>query len=191
MNPHDALQKARSMIENDGSSKSTIRISNVAAALARDHGVNQDENVRSRFFELLDARMDRTGPDKNLVQLLGEFEREGFHLGIVTFVRKTRILRRLDVWRLRKYFGSVVTPDDVSDFKPSPRPFARAMDQLNVQPKECFVIGDEPVDMIGGKQAGATTIGLPQGFFTREELERAGADHILVSLSQLPSIVSK
>ncbi len=179
------------MIENDGGSKSTIRISNVAAALARDRGVNRDDAVRSRFFELLDLRMDRTGPSEGLVKMLGELEQQGFRLGIVTFVRKTRITRRLDVWKLKEYFESIVTPDDVSDFKPSPRPFARAMDQLQVQPSECFVIGDEPVDMIGGKQAGATTIGLPQGFFTREELERAGAAHIISSLGQLPTTVSK
>jgi pyrophosphatase PpaX len=179
------------MIEEVGGLNGTIRISNVAASLARDRGLNQDENVRSRFFEKLDARMDRAGPDTGIVAMLRDFKRGGFQMGIVTFVRKSRILRRLDVWNLKEYFESVVTPDDVSDFKPSPLPFVTAMTQLGVRPGECFVIGDEPVDMIGGKRAGATTVGLPQGFFTRKELESAGADHILDSLSQLPTIVSK
>ncbi len=179
------------MIEREGGSNGTLRISNVATALARDHGVEQDDEVRTRFFEILDQRMDATGPDKNLVKMLGKFERDGFRLGIVTFVRKPRIARRLDIWKIKQHFRSVVTPDDVADFKPSPRPFVKAMEQLRVQPKECFVIGDEPVDMIGGKKAGATTIGLPQGFFRREELENAGADYILSSLDSLASIVSK
>jgi HAD superfamily hydrolase (TIGR01549 family) len=179
------------MIENEGGSNTTLRISGVAIALAREHGVNRDDDVKTRFFEILDERMDKSGPDKNLVKMLGKFAREGFRLGIVTFVRKPRISRRLDVWKLKEYFQSVITPDDVADFKPSPHPFVKAMEELRVKPKECFVIGDEPVDMIGGKKAGATTIGLPQGFFRREELENAGADYILSSLDNLASIVSR
>lgn len=177
------------MIEDPSLSNGTLRISNVAANLARDHGVNRDEEVRARFFEKLDARMDKTGPEDNLADLLGALVDQGFRLGIVTFVRKPRIARRLAVWKLDQYFRSVMTPDDEPDFKPSPRPFIRAMEQLGVQPNECFVIGDEPVDMIGGKKAQTTTIGLPRGFFTREELERAGADYIATSLNELPNKV--
>jgi pyrophosphatase PpaX len=135
--------------------------------------------------------MDQTGPAEKTVGLLREFIHRGFRMGIVTFVRKPRIHRRLNVWKLREYFLSVVTPDDVTEFKPSPRPFLKAMEELHVQPSECFVVGDEPVDMIGGRKAGAKTIGLPQGFFTGQELEEAGADRILASLELLPTMVYK
>ena len=54
---------------------------------------------------------------------------------------------------------------------------------------DCVVVGDEPVDMIGGKRAGATTVGLPQGFFSRSDLEEAGADHIIGSINLLPNVV--
>jgi len=190
--PHDALEMARRMIENGGNPNTTIRVSSIAAALARDQGINlPEEEVRTKFFERLDAHMDKTGPDKKTVKLLREFTRRGLRMGIVTFVRKPRIQRRLDVWELKEYFPSVITPDDVTDVKPSPRPFLKAMEELHVQPEECFVVGDEPVDMIGGKKAGAKTIGLPQGFFTGQELEKAGADRILGSLELLPIMVYK
>ena len=188
--PHDALQMARRMIENEGKFNSTIRISNIPAALAKERGINlPEEKARTAFFERLDARMDQTGPDQKLTELLREFSQRGFRMGIVTFVRKVRIHRRLDVWNLKDYFRSVITPDDLTEFKQSPRPFLKAMEQLQVQPDECFVVGDEPVDMIGGREAGAKTIGLPQGFFTAQELEKAGADRILSSLELLPAMV--
>jgi HAD superfamily hydrolase (TIGR01549 family) len=178
------------MIENRGNPKTTIRISSIASALARDQGINlPEEEVRTKFFERLDAHMDKTGPDEKTVKLLREFTHRGFRMGIVTFVRKPRIHRRLDVWKLKEYFPSVVTPDDVPEVKPSPRPFLKAMEELHVQPEECFVVGDEPVDMMGGKKARAKTIGLPQGFFTGQELEKAGADRILGSLDLLPVMV--
>ena len=178
------------MIENGGNPNTTIRISSIAAALAHGRGIDlPEEKVRTRFFESIDRRMDRTGPDESLVGLLKEFTRREFRMGIVTFVRKPRIQRRLDNWKLKEYFRSVITPDDEPDFKPSSRPFLKAMEELQVRPEECFVIGDEPVDMIGGKRAGAKTIGLPQGFFTGQELEKAGADRLLASLDTLPRIL--
>ena len=177
------------MIENNGHQEPTLRISSIAGALAKDRGINREEELRTRFFTLLDERMDATGPSPEIVAVLEQFDRKGFRMGIVTFVRRPRILRRLDVWKLKNLFGSVITPDDVVDVKPSPQPFLTAMKELQVRPNESFVIGDEPVDMLGGKKAGAATIGIPQGFFTAEELERAGADHILNSLDELSSIV--
>jgi len=45
------------------------------------------------------------------------------------------------------------------------------------------------VDMMGGKRAGTKTIGLPQGFYSREELEEAGAESIITSLNELPSLL--
>ena len=181
---------ARRMIENGGNPNTTIRISSIAAALAHDRRIDlSEEKVRTRFFENLDTRMDQTGPDGKLVGLLEEFRRRGFRMGIVTFVRKPRIQRRLDKWKLKEYFPSVITPDDEPEFKPSPRPFLRASEELRVRPEECFVIGDEPVDMMGGKRAGAKTIGLPQGFFTGQELEKAGADRLLTSLDTLPRVL--
>ncbi len=133
--------------------------------------------------------MDRAGPDNKLLRLLDELAGDNIRMGIVTFVRKPRILHRLEVWKLKQYFQSVVTPDEVPEFKPSPQPFLKAMKDLEVTPDRCFVVGDEPVDMMGGRKAGATTVGVPVGFYSREELEDAGADHILSDIDLLPTIV--
>lgn len=189
--PFEALEEARRMIGTRGFVNSTIRISGVATALARNKGFSLDEEVKKRFFERLDAKMDDAGPGDKLNRLLKRFLDEDFRMGIVTFVRSPRILRRLEVWRLKDYFRSVITPDEVAEVKPSPQPFLRAMKDLEVTPRQCFIVGDEPVDMIGGKKAGATTIGMPVGFFSRMELEEAGADHIVGDIDQLPTIVHK
>lgn len=189
--PFEALEEARRMIRTGDFVNSTIRISGVATALARRRGLSQDEKVKNRFFERLDAKMDEAGPGDKLNRLLKRFAHDDFQMGIVTFVRSPRILRRLEVWRLKEYFHSIITPDEVAKVKPSPQPFLKAMKDLEVSPDRCFVVGDEPVDMMGGKRAGATTIGLPVGFFSRAELEEAGADHIVGDIDLLPTIVHK
>jgi pyrophosphatase PpaX len=135
--------------------------------------------------------MDETGPGKDLVGLLEQLRQEGFVMGLVTFVRKTRLTRRFDAWKLGDYFSCSVTPEQVEEFKPSPQPYLKAIEEFHLTPRECFVVGDEPVDMLGGKRAGTKTIGLPQGFYSREELEEAGAELIISSLNELPSILFK
>jgi HAD superfamily hydrolase (TIGR01509 family) len=135
--------------------------------------------------------MDETGPGKDLVGLLEQLRQKGFIIGLVTFVRKIRLTRRLDKWKLGEYFGCAITPEQVEEFKPSPQPYLKAIEEFHLKPGECFVVGDEPVDMLGGKRAGTRTIGLPQGFYSREELEEAGAESIITSLNELPSILFK
>jgi HAD superfamily hydrolase (TIGR01509 family) len=135
--------------------------------------------------------MDEMGPGRDLVGLLEQLRQKGFIMGLVTFVRKTRLTRRLDTWKLGEYFRCAITPEQVEEFKPSPQPYLKAIEEFHLKPEECFVVGDEPVDMLGGKRAGTRTIGLPQGFYSREELEETGAESIITSLNELPSILIK
>jgi HAD superfamily hydrolase (TIGR01549 family) len=181
-----ALKRARIMID-DGT---FYNISGIAIALAKDRDIQgHDTEVRNLFLQKLDTVMDATGPGDELVHLLSGLRKEGIRMGLVTFQRLPRLQRRLDVWKLKEYFGSIVTPDHVVEFKPSPLPFARAIGELGVVADECLVVGDEPVDMIGAKKAGALAIGLPNGFFSREELTRAGADSMVSSLTDLDSLL--
>src|SRR5260370_19714679 len=187
---YEALELARKEIRTGGA-RETVKISGIAISLAREQGLERDDEVRSRFFEKLDAKMDETGPGNDLVRLLDQLKENGIIMGIVTFVRKTRLTRRLDMWRLADHFQCTVSPEQVAEFKPSPQPYLKAIADFHLAPKERVVVGDEPVDMLAGSRAGTRTIWLPQGFYSREELEEAGADSIIASLNALPGILLK
>lgn len=180
------MEKARSMI-SDGT---FLNISGVAMAMAKERGVDiEHQEVRTRFFEKLDRAMDLSGPGEELLTVLNTLRSASIDLGIVSFMRGPRLAKRLQLWKLDNYFRTVVTPEGFSEFKPSPAPFLAAIKQLDLEPAKCFVVGDEPVDMTGGKKAGARTVGIPRGFFTEKELKQAGAETIIPSLSDLPKIV--
>ena len=187
---YEALELARNEIRT-GRAKETVKISGIAVSLAREQGLERDDEVRSRFFEKLDTKMDETGPGNDLVGLLEQLQLNGFIMGLVTFVRKKRLTRRLDTWKIGDYFRSAITPEQVAEFKPSPQPYLKAIEEFHLTPRECVVVGDEPADMLGGKRAGTRTVGLPQGFYSREELHLAGADTIITSLNALPSVFLK
>jgi HAD superfamily hydrolase (TIGR01549 family) len=164
-------------------------ISGIAIAMAREQGVPKDEEVRARFLERLDIAMDRTGPGQDMPIVLDQLQKKGVLMGIVTFQRRPRLEHRLEKWKLKSYFKAVVTPEQHFEFKPSPVPFLAAIKQLKIPADHCFVVGDEPADMMGGKKAGAETVGLPQGFFSADELKQTGADQIINSLVQLPPLI--
>lgn len=166
-----------------------VNISGVAIALAKQHGVSKDEEVRAGFLQKMDEVMDASGPGKNLVKLLNNLKRDNFRMGLVTFMRRPRLTRRLDKWNLADYFQSITTPEQMAEFKPSPKPFTKTIQELEIEPGSCLALGDEPVDMIGAKNAGLHAIGIPQGFFSGEELKKAGADTIIQSLTQLVRVV--
>ena len=52
-----------------------------------------------------------------------------------------------------------------------------------------FLFGDTPRDMKAGKAAGATSIGVTTGVFSREQLESAGADVVFQSLTDIDKII--
>ena len=103
-----ALELARKTIM-EGDARETLKISGIPVSLAREQGLDHDEEIRSHFFEKLDAKMDETGPGDDLIKLLEHFRQKGLLMGIVTFVRRPRLARRLKIWKLEDYFLSLRT----------------------------------------------------------------------------------
>lgn len=60
---------------------------------------------------------------------------------------------------------------------------------LGAKPEECLYIGDTWVDMETGKNAGMETVGVLWGFRDRQELENAGACHIIAKPEELLPLV--
>ena len=52
-----------------------------------------------------------------------------------------------------------------------------------VRLSEVFVVGDTPLDIAAAEGVGAVSVGVASGHYGVEELEAAGADHVLASLA--------
>jgi phosphoglycolate phosphatase len=61
--------------------------------------------------------------------------------------------------------------------------------ETNVDPKSVIVVGDTPLDISAAHGAGAVAVGAASGHYSVEQLEEAGADHVLESLREpLPGV---
>src|SRR5436190_383521 len=87
-------------------------------------------------------------------------------------------------------FDPVVAYEDTGERKPSPKPFARALELLNVRPSQAIMVGDWPErDVVGAAKLGIRTAFARYGdtFGT----EHSGADYDLNDVYDLVEIVDR
>jgi len=113
-------------------------------------------------------------------------------LAVITmrFMPRKMIVKELNQFCLDKYFIHVITGLDTRLPKPSPEALIKAAAAMNVHMFECAIVGDSIVDVKAGKAAGAKTIAVLSGLYSREELEKADPDYIINSIAELPRIVA-
>jgi phosphoglycolate phosphatase-like HAD superfamily hydrolase len=74
--------------------------------------------------------------------------------------------------------------------KPFPDALQKAAKRLGVRIQDCAIVGDSVVDVQAGKSAGAKTIAVLSGLFSREQLEKQKPDLIIDNISSLPHFLA-
>ncbi|MEQ8762336.1 MAG: HAD hydrolase-like protein [Planctomycetota bacterium] len=109
----------------------------------------------------------------------------GFDRGITNVV-----LDRMG-WERRALFDASITSDEVALGRPHPDMIQRLMQRFRIEdPARVAKVGDTPVDMEEGRNVGCGWIvGVTSGSGSKEELEAAGATHVIPSVRDLPSLL--
>ena len=90
---------------------------------------------------------------------------------------------------IKRHFRIVLGGDTLAVKKPSPEVVEQLLLRLDVKPAAIWMVGDSAIDVETGKGAGAHTIGCSWGLRGRDELRRAGADHLVDSPREIPPLV--
>ena len=109
-------------------------------------------------------------------------------LALITmrFVPKTAVWEDLTKFGLAKYFTYIVTALDTHKPKPSAEALIKTGKALDVNMRDCVIVGDSIVDVRAGKAAGAMTVAVLSGLFSREALSREQPDLILNDVTEIP-----
>jgi len=120
-----------------------------------------------------------------VARALAELQRRGIKVGIVTR-NCAECVRRI---RARHHFpcNVILTRDDVPNVKPHQNHLLAALRELGCATDEAIMVGDHISDMMSGKNAGLTTVGVLTSGADRRELAQAGADLVLDSAARLPA----
>ena len=111
---------------------------------------------------------------KNLILVLAT----GGHL-------KEKALEILEKLAISHFFQLIVSSLDVKRSKPFPDIYLACAKRLKLDPSECLALEDAPNGVLAAKAAGMFTIGVNSSGKVREELKKAGADKVFVSLGDI------
>ena len=126
----------------------------------------------------------------NVNSTLIKLAKKGYKLAVLSDAPSREAWVRLYSVNLHHLFDVVVTYNDTRKLKPSPEPFNKAIELLDVKPESIIMVGDWPErDVVGARSAGMKTAFAKYGdvFNTKE----SGADYDLENISEIIDILSK
>jgi phosphonatase-like hydrolase len=94
-------------------------------------------------------------------------------------------------WEREGLLDATVTSDEVERGRPHPDMIRHLMAKLGVaDPKHVAKVGDTPVDLLEGRNAGCgVVIGVTEGSSPREQLEAIPHDHLIGTVAELPELL--
>ena len=157
------------------------------------HGLTEDEIVprredamkeMARFYKEFIKQADKE-IFPGVSELIKELDSRGFILGLVTGNVEDIAWMKLDKVGIGRFFrfGGFGSEDSVRSNLVRLAIERAERDHGFDAEGDVFVIGDTPPDIRAGEEAGVKTIGVCTGIFSREDLEKEGADFVLNNLT--------
>lgn len=91
---------------------------------------------------------------------------------------------------IHRYTHAVITREQASHVKPHPGHLLMMLEKLDVAAGQAAMVGDHPMDIKAGKDAGVCTIGVLTGSSRGKDMEQAGADIILDAATDILAILA-
>ncbi|MFX1518196.1 MAG: HAD family hydrolase [Promethearchaeota archaeon] len=107
-------------------------------------------------------------------KILTQLQEAGFQLCIYTMASRKQLKESLIKRNVVHYFNpkGLISRDDVKRAKPDPEGIFLALENCSIDPSKSYFIGDLPIDIIAGNNAGVTTIGLTTGLLNKTALQQ-------------------
>ncbi|HUN55436.1 MAG TPA: HAD family hydrolase [Smithella sp.] len=120
-------------------------------------------------------------------ELLGSLKSREISFGIIS--RNCTKAIKMVFPDILSYCPVVVCRDDVENVKPHPQHLNMALNKLGSSSQNTLMIGDHPLDIKAGRNAGTWTCGVLTGRCQRHDFIEAGADLILPQAADVLDII--
>lgn len=124
----------------------------------------------------------------HVAETLAELKRLGITMSVASSRSAASLHGFLKDMGIEQFISCVLGADDVVKPKPDPEPVLKTLADLGFAADETLVVGDMPVDIMMGRNAGTRTCGVTYGNASRWQLEEAGADFVIDDMEELISM---
>ena len=126
-----------------------------------------------------------------VLETLDKLREMGKTCTIATSRNRKSLIYFLEQLGISDRFSYILTQDDTRLLKPNGEPVEKTLKELSFPAEQAIVVGDMPMDILMGKNAGVRTCGVTYGNADRDTLLSAGADHVIDSISELVGILKE
>ena len=142
--------------------------------------------VRKSFLTYYDEHnTDYTKPYEGVQELLKTLQSEGYMLAVASNKYQSATEKLITKLFPEILFVAILGQRENIPVKPDPTIVFDILKISGVKPEEAIYIGDSGVDMQTASRSGVISIGVTWGFRPRSELEAAGANYIVNSVTEI------
>jgi HAD superfamily hydrolase (TIGR01509 family) len=140
------------------------------------------EDLEARFRA---AFRPHAQPLPGLKALMDECHGEAIPLAVASSAMAKNVDFVVDTLKLRPYFTSIATGDDVSRPKPDPEIYLKTAEKLRLAPAKCVAFEDSFVGIESAKGAGMKCVAIASSFPAEELRGQTQADFVVKNFEEL------
>lgn len=140
-------------------------------------------------YELEAAKTTNLVP--GATEVLKALKENGLKIGLCTASSEKTASYPLKKFKIEKFFDAVTPRDKVKRVKPDMEHLETTLKALGVKPEEALMVGDSIIDMECARTLKTIAVGLPTGVSKSEELIDAGANYLVTSITDLPTLIEQ
>ncbi|MEM3550332.1 MAG: HAD family hydrolase [Candidatus Bathyarchaeia archaeon] len=173
----EMLRKVEIFMKNSGKSEKAFKeIRCSVLSIAEKHELEAAKNTKLHL---------------GVKEVLVSLKNMNLKMGICTVNCEKSAQYVLKRFGIDHFFDAVVSRDNVKEVKPDVEHIKAVLRALNIAPHETIVVGDSPADMKCAREVKAVAVGLTTGISTPKELKEAGANYIITSITDLPTLIEQ
>ncbi|MDH5483472.1 MAG: HAD family hydrolase [Candidatus Bathyarchaeota archaeon] len=171
----EMLKKTEIFLKNHGKKeKSIMEIRQKALAIAERY-----ELEAAKTTSLLSG----------VIETLKALRKMNLKIGLCTINSEKSTNYILKRFKIAGFFDAVTARDKVKYVKPNTEHLEATLMALEVNPNETVVVGDGGIDMKCAKELKAIAVGLPTGLSSTEHLINSGANYLITSITDMPTLI--
>jgi len=151
--------------------------------------VPTEQMMRRRGEIATEFFANRIGLFPKVREVLEELQRMKLHLAVATSSLGASARPFLDRHQLTRFFGVIVTGEEVEHGKPAPDIYLCAAQKLGIPTDACLVVEDALPGVAAAKAAKMFVAAIPDGRFVDPPAYKKKADYVLGSLEELPALL--